>query len=251
MPSPVSRFDVVSRRAFLQRSLVAGAALAAVPVLGACGQSDAEVFATDAGTSGAGTTDAGTTGGASGTAASTTTVGAETTVAAASDTTAAATGAGAAWPAGAELVVDFTFSPESGGRRIENPYVAVWIEDEAEALVQTVVLWMKTGKGLRWLPDLKRWYALDQERIDAGGEDLVDTISSATRAAGDYSVMWDGTDLDGGLVAQGTYHVCIEAAREHGPYELIRQAVTIGDQAFTTELAPDGELTAASVTFVV
>lgn len=260
MASNSSRFDDVTRRAFMKRSLLAGA-LVLVPGLAACGTSDEDVFASGADT---------TTGDAATTAAAAT----DSTAAAATDSTAAATTAateatpsdtsaadtssadtspaasGTAFPAGAELVVDFTFAAESGGR-VQNPYIAVWIENEAEELVQTVSLWMKSGKGLKWLPDLKRWYSADQDRVDAGGTDMVDTISSATRVAGDYSVVWDGTDTTGAPVAQGVYHVCIEAAREHGPYELIREAVTIGTSAFSTELAPDGELTAASVSFVV
>jgi hypothetical protein len=218
MASPSSRFDDVTRRAFMKRSFLAGA-LVLVPGLAACGTSDEDVFASGTGP-------------------------ADTSPA---DTAAAS---GSAFPEGAELVIDFTFAADSGGR-VQNPYIAVWIENEAEELVQTISLWMKSGNGLEWLPDLKRWYSVDQDRVDAGGTDMVDTISSATRVAGDYSVVWDGTDTTGAPVAQGTYHVCIEAAREHGPYELIREAVTIGTSAFSTELDPDGELTAASVSFVV
>lgn len=253
MASNSSRFDDVTRRAFMKRSLIAGA-LVLVPGLAACGTSDEDVFASGADTT---TGDAATTAAAAmdSTAAATT---AATSAATPSDTSSADTSpadagpaaSGTAFPAGAELVVDFTFAAESGGR-VQNPYIAVWIENEAEELVQTVSLWMKSGKGLKWLPDLKRWYSADQDRVDAGGTDMVDTISSATRVAGDYSVVWDGTDTTGAPVAQGVYHVCIEAAREHGPYELIREAVTIGASAFSTELAPDGELTAASVSFVV
>ena len=253
MASNSSRFDDVTRRAFMKRSLLAGA-LVLVPGLAACGTSDEDVFASGADTT---TGDAATTAAAAmdSTAAATT---AATSAATPSDTSSADTSpadagpaaSGTAFPAGAELVVDFTFAAEAGGR-VQNPYIAVWIENEAEELVQTVSLWMKSGKGLKWLPDLKRWYSADQDRVDAGGTDMVDTISSATRVAGDYSVVWDGTDTTGAPVAQGVYHVCIEAAREHGPYELIREAVTIGTSAFSTELAPDGELTAASVSFVV
>jgi hypothetical protein len=64
-------------------------------------------------------------------------------------------------------------------------------------------------------------------------------------------VAWDGRDANGAGVSQGTYFVCIEAAREHGPYELIRQEITLGATAFESKLADNGELTAATVKFVV
>jgi hypothetical protein len=45
--------------------------------------------------------------------------------------------------------------------------------------------------------------------------------------------------------------VCIEAAREHGPYELIRESITLGTRPMQKSLADKGELTAASVAFSV
>ena len=55
----------------------------------------------------------------------------------------------------------------------------------------------------------------------------------------------------GAAAAQGSYFLCIEAAREHGPYELIRETLTLGSKAFTQALTPNGELTKASVSYVV
>lgn len=44
--------------------------------------------------------------------------------------------------------------------------------------------------------------------------------------------------------------MCIEAAREHGPYSLVRGQVTLGDGDVTTELTPDGELSDATIDVV-
>lgn len=244
-----SRFEAVSRRTFMRRTLATGAVVL-VPVLAACGTSDEEAFAED--TSSGATPD--TTAASAGAAETTTTAVAATDAAVVETTPAAGGGAasgGTALADTAELSIDFTFAVADSGRRVQNPYIAVWIENEAEELVQTVALWFNPPKGFKWLPDLKRWYSADQTRIDAGGEDVAETISAATRVAGDYSLLWDGTDMSGARVAQGSYFVCIEGAREHGPYELIRSAVTLGSEGFTSELEPDGELTAASVTFRV
>ncbi len=222
-----SRFEAVSRRAFLRSSLATGALAA---LLAACGKSDAETFATPTTTS--------TTGGAGASDATATTP------------TATVAPVGDPLPAGAALTIDFSFTPQSGSR-IRNPYVAVWLEDASGELVDTVALWYQAGRGQRWLHELQRWYDADQTRITAGGTDTVDIISKPTQQPGSYSVVWNGTGSNGAAVGQGSYFVCIEAAREHGPYQLIREAVTIGADAVSAALADQGELTGASITYVV
>jgi hypothetical protein len=230
MTSPEPRFVRVSRRAFLARSAAVGGLLA-VPAL-ACAKSDEEVFAAASST----------TSSVTATAAPTTSTTSTTTRPRTSSTTTSSTTdappSGASFPSGAELVVDFTFAA-SGGGRVNNPYIAVWVEDPDGNLVDTISLWFEQGKGVRWLPDLRRWYAASD-----GGDDT--TMSGATRVAGSYTVAWDGTDLDGQVVPAGDYVLHIEAAREHGPYELVTGDLTIGDQPFQITLAPSGELTAAS-----
>jgi hypothetical protein len=230
-----SRYAAVSRRAFLARSAAVGA-LVLVPTL-ACSKSDSEIFADEPELAGGNAAPSGSTGTTSG-----------TDVAA---TTAATPTSGTPIAAGAELAVAFSFTPGDSGRRVRNPYVAVWIEDAAGDLVQTVSLWFQNGKGQRWLPDLKRWYSAESARLAAGGPSTVDTISSATRTPGSYTVAWDGTDSSGARAVEGSYFVCIEAAREHGPYELVREPVTLGASAFSTALAGSGEIVDASVEFVV
>ena len=72
-------------------------------------------------------------------------------------------------------------------------------------------------------------------------------MTGSTRASGDYSVTWNGTDLDGNPVAEGEYVILIEAAREHGPYELVTGTLQVSGSGYTADLTPQGELTAASV----
>ena len=57
----------------------------------------------------------------------------------------------------------------------------------------------------------------------AEGTDILGSVSSATRAPGRYTFKWDMKDEQGKPVKPGTYTVCIEAAREHGTYQLMRQ----------------------------
>ncbi|MEZ5343087.1 MAG: DUF2271 domain-containing protein [Acidimicrobiales bacterium] len=105
---------------------------------------------------------------------------------------------GSALAASAELQIDFTFSAEGG--RIQNPYVAVWVEDAAGNLVDTVGVWYQQGpKGQKWVRRPARWYTA----ADSGQNGA--ELSSATRSPGDYSLLWDATSADGNKVAAGEY----------------------------------------------
>jgi hypothetical protein len=120
----------------------------------------------------------------------------------------------------------------------------VWIEDSSGELVKTVALWHEDRGGQdRWLSEMKAFSELNA--ADA------ETVSSATRQPGTYSVVWDGSTLKGTRALAGTYRLFIEAAREHGPYELIQQDLSLGAKARSFTLTPSGELTAASARYAV
>ena len=139
------------------------------------------------------------------------------------------------------MVVDFTFAAESSGQ-VRNPYVAVWVEDADGNYVSTVAVWYEqSNKGMRYLDDLRAWIA-------ASNGEVTSTSTGATRSPGTYSVVWDGTDIDGNLVAQGDYVLYVEAAREHGPYEITSAPITIGDAGFSVTLDDNGELVGLSAT---
>ncbi len=233
---PLPRFEAVSRREFLARSAALGAA---VLVGAGCSNDDrsklgSETLPTTAANSAAPSTLAPTSTGAPATDAATTTSATTQPVA-----------SGDAFPAGAQLEVAFTYSGQ--GR---NPYIAVWVETPEGDIVQTISLWLQINKS-RYLDHLKRWYNAETNLLDAGGTNNLDAIAGASRPAGDYQVVWDGTDVEGNPVAQGDYVLCIEAAREHGPYELVSGPITIGTTGFQATLDDNGELSAVEVTFVV
>lgn len=221
------RYLTVSRRAFLKK----GASLGAFVFVAACSSDAAALVSTTVGqppsTSATSTDDTTSTEAPTTTEATTT------------------THAGSGLPSGGEMVVDFTYEADGAGR-ILNPYIAVWVEDSTGDLVDTIALWfLQSTKGERWLSDLIRWSSVD------GSSTTVDTISSATRTPGDYSLVWDGTDTTGVSVPDGDYFICIEAAREHGPYSLIREAISLAGESFDVQLADQGELKNASVQVVV
>ncbi len=272
--SRYARVAGLSRRSFL--TAVIGAATG---LLAACTRSDEEVFAdlgsdgrvsVDTGSSTAGTDttdrapdtlrvqdpDAGNSStrgddqgtGSSSSARTTAPDPAESTAPATETAPATTTGNGAAAVApGQDLVIAFTYQQLPGGKNVP-PYIAVWIEDAAGSLVETVALWYQQfGRGERWLPDLRRWFGVDQQRIAEGGSDVVAAVSGPTRQPGSYQVAWAGR-VDGGATASaGTYHVCIESARERGPYSLVRQSVELKGSSIQIELPADNELVDASV----
>jgi len=222
--SDFSRYAAVSRRTALSGAL--GAALLA---LAACSNDDSAL----AGTGSPSTGSAPSTGAAS-----------SASSASASPSASADTTSGAALPASATLSVAFTFAAASSGGPMRNPYVAVWLEDAAGELVKTVALWHEDRGGQdRWLTEMKAFSALSA--ADA------QTVSSATRQPGSYSVQWDGSTASGGRAVAGSYQLFIEAAREHGPYELLQHEIAVGTKAVSLDLAPNGELTQASAKYTV
>ncbi len=250
-----SRYRATARRALLVRQ-AAIAALVLVPGVACGGTDDAAVFGS-ATTDVAASTDVPATTapatepiataapqtGAPETTAPVTEP--DATVAPTTDAPGAAEPATGTFPAGGELAVSFTFAPSSSDGRIQNPYIAVWVEDADGNLVKTISLWYEQSrKGSKWLSDLRQWALVSGSTVD-------ETTSSATQVAGDYSVVWDGTDLDGNAVSQGDYVLYVEAAREHGPYEITSTPLTVGNEGFVVALDDDGELTALTAELMV
>lgn len=171
------------------------------------------------------------------------------------DEDAPASAPGGAWPEKWAFAVEFEIADPSasaegrggrGGRRggrggARRPYVAVWIEDSEGHAVRTLCLWIEQE---RWLRDLRRW-----SRLNGRQRSLIDAVSRATRRPGSYSLEWDGKDDAGAAVPPGEYVVLIEAVREHGTYQLMRQPVAIDGSAFDHRLDGNVEIAGAHVRF--
>jgi thiamine biosynthesis lipoprotein len=138
--------------------------------------------------------------------------------------------------------LDVTLEVARPGGRARRPYVAVWIENKDRQHVRTLALWVARP---RWLPDLRAWYRMSQ----AAGTDLVGTVSSATRTPGRYTLTWDGTSQEGKPAPAGTYTVYVEAAREHGTYQLMKQDISFPGTARHFDLPGNAEITAASLDY--
>lgn len=150
------------------------------------------------------------------------------------------------------LWVDFSLIRPQGGRGYRRPYVAIWLEDTDGFPVKTAVLWMQTEQpGPRWHRDLTRWYRNDRLRQVVEESELIGTISGATRGPGNYDAYFDGTDNAGKPLKPGQYTLCLEVAREHGTYQLIREKIEWGDKPITKkELKGNVEMDKVSYRFV-
>jgi hypothetical protein len=228
-PPSLPRFEASQRRAFLKRAAAVGA-LALIPGLASCGSSgDKKAFGNAATTTASG-------------AASTTTApnGGTTSSTAASATT------GDALPDGAALAVAFTWAASGGGGGPDhNPFIAVWVENIAGDLIANVSVWYNPPKGDRWVNNLASWYSA----VSTTSSSYLETTTGATRAAGTYSLSWDGIDTSGARAAQGDYVLLIEAAQEHGTHSLTSAPITLGGSGTEASLADDGDLSAASATY--
>lgn len=121
--------------------------------------------------------------------------------------------------------------------------MAVWIEDEAGTAVRnlTVTVWTQQRRmNPRWLSELRRWYR--------GNSSLLTTVSSAIRNPGTYAVAWDGRTDNGAPALQGTSYVSAGCFREHGPYTLVREKITVSAAAFNKTLGSNNDIEAVHVT---
>jgi len=97
-----------------------------------------------------------------------------------------------------------TTTSTAGGNFAPKNIVAIWIEDDQGNFVKTLLAYAQTRK-----THLNTWEA----NTTAAGSpfNVVDAITGATRSShGTRTCTWNGTDVDGNIVADGTYHVWME-----------------------------------------
>jgi hypothetical protein len=149
------------------------------------------------------------------------------------------------WDPNFELTINLAL-PRIDDFRYRRPYVAVWVEDADHMPVRTIALWAEKP---RYLSDLRVWYHDDQTRSASDGTDLWRTVSTATRPPGSYTLKWDGKDNQGKPVKSGTYTVVIEAAREHGGYQVERKELSFTGKPAEASFAAGDELGAISLEY--
>lgn len=241
------RFDAVTRR-----WLLSAGGLGLVAMLDACGHNDAAMFANapKVSVAGGGTTATTATTAPQGASNPTTTAAAPTgnTNSVGVTTTAVPAASGTPLPTSAQLNLSFSFQAAGGGFQVRNPYICVWIEDTKGNMVQNLAIWYGQP---RYIQHLDRWYNAELNYLNGGGTDNTAAVSGGTRAAGQYQLKWDGTDVNGQRVAQGDYVLCIEAAREHGPYSLVTGGLKVADAKASFTFPDNSELVGVSAEYVV
>ncbi|WP_111307823.1 DUF2271 domain-containing protein [Confluentibacter sediminis] len=145
------------------------------------------------------------------------------------------------WDPKYELAVNLELAKFEGPYR--RPFVAIWIEDEDKNPIRTLTVWYNKP---RWIRDLKAWYRANYSTFNVESQ-TINSVSSATRPAGHYTIKWDGKNDAGAYVKKGDYIINIEVVREHGTYQLITQEIKANNKAFKIELPSNPEVASASL----
>ena len=147
------------------------------------------------------------------------------------------------WPAGYEVAIAITLkTPPPGGKGgPKRPYVAVWVENENAERVRTVTVW---GNRRKYLPDLPTWWKVAQQ-----DEAWAQSVTRATRPAGQHRIAWDGLDDQGKPLPPGTYTVFLEVNREHGTRALSNGKIVCGKVPAKGTIPGASEFDAAEMSF--
>ncbi len=133
------------------------------------------------------------------------------------------------------------------GLRIMRPFIVVWIEDKQKIPVRTLALWYGS---YRYVSTLNVWFGSEELGANEGSDlKYINSVSSATRPPGVYTVKWDGRADNGKIVKAGTYTVLIEASRERGTHQLMRQQMDFSGKPAQVDLPGNIEVASASLDY--
>lgn len=121
--------------------------------------------------------------------------------------------AGPKWTPGWIASVTFEAPPKNmrQERAFRSPYVAIWVSDENNKPVRTMIL---IGSIKEWQEDNYIWWGLNRGRT----QQMLDGRSMSTRGSGTYKVYWDGADDAGAQMPAGKYVIHVETSRERGKH---------------------------------
>ena len=125
--------------------------------------------------------------------------------------------------------------PKISEGQYHRPYVAVWVEDSSEKSVRLIEIWREKPD---WIKDLRRFW----RKTGRADQPLVDARTGATKGPGQYRLRWDGKDDQGVAVPNGEYQLVIEAAREHGGRQLVKQKFNWDGTAVAVSVAAGNEI---------
>lgn len=135
-----------------------------------------------------------------------------------------------------QIQIDLTL-PALQADPYHRPYVAIWLETPERQGVRTLTLWVEDHE---WLKDLRQWW----RKLGRGDQGNFDGASGATRKPGHYQLRWQTDSLP-----QGDYLLCLEASREAGGRDFLRQPIHLGgDRKQSYQLTGDVEFGIVSIT---
>nr|WP_247682620.1 DUF2271 domain-containing protein [Pseudoalteromonas sp. MMG013] len=139
-----------------------------------------------------------------------------------------------------EIELSINLAKQTG--EYHNPYVAVWIEDDAGKSVRTLLLWRE---GAKWLKDIRTWW----RKVGRRAPELVDSITSATRPAGDYRLNFKASDDQGNRLENDNYTLKVEVVRENGGRAIIKKKFSLNGQAqtYTLKATPETNIATFSI----
>ena len=154
----------------------------------------------------------------------------------------AAAPADAKWPENFQVNIQVALKKHAGpSREIYRPYVVVWIQNSKGLLVRTISLW---GEDSRWQRKLSTWWRVPRE-----GTEEPQLTARATRAAGAYTLAWDGKDDFGRRLPAGNYSICVEVCRENGHHIVETAVIACANEPVTVTLRETAETDPSSVSF--
>lgn len=145
-----------------------------------------------------------------------------------------------AWPKDYAVAIRLGLGGASR-RRYKRPYMAAWITDEAAKPVKTIAVW---GKESEYQKELTNWYSLGKPF-----RSMARSVTRASRSAGQYTLVWDGTDGEGRPAGAGTYTVWIEIAREDGGHVTMSAPIPCLSSPASASIKGNGESAGASITY--
>ncbi|KGJ90606.1 DUF2271 domain-containing protein [Colwellia psychrerythraea] len=119
-----------------------------------------------------------------------------------------------------QISVEITI-PKITTQPYHKPYVAVWIETQKRQGVHTLAFWHEQKD---WFKDVRQWW----RKIGRQQSPAYDQVTGATRKPGTYTLKISSKELATLKLNPGEYFLNVEAVREEGGREFIRQKITLG-----------------------
>ncbi len=119
-----------------------------------------------------------------------------------------------------QISVELTI-PKIDSQPYHKPYIAIWLETRKRKGLHTLAFWHEQSD---WFKDLRQWW----RKIGQKKSPAYDQVTGATKKPGTYTVKIPKHVFAELALSPGEYYLNVEAVREEGGREFIRQKIVIG-----------------------